>query len=59
MLLLKSCPKCKGDVVEERDYYGTYTQCLQCGYLRDVQPVIKARKASRKRQEREALAAAS
>ncbi len=59
MLLLKSCPKCKGDVVEERDHYGSYTQCLQCGYLRDLQPVAKPQRICRKSEEREVLAAAS
>lgn len=57
MLLLKSCPKCKGDVVEERDRYGSYTQCLQCGYLRDLQPVAKPQRMERKREEREWAAA--
>ena len=36
MLLLKSCPKCHGDIVEERDRCGSYTQCIQCGYTRDL-----------------------
>jgi len=37
MLRLKSCPKCKnGDVTLDRDYYGWYEYCLQCGYMRDL-----------------------
>lgn len=59
MLLLKSCPKCKGDVVEERDHYGSYRQCLQCGCLRDMQTLAKPQPVSRRRERREFLAAAS
>ena len=35
MMRLKSCPKCKtGDIALERDAYGCYMRCLQCGFLR-------------------------
>ena len=33
MLKPKCCPKCRGDVVVERDIYGRYELCLYCGYL--------------------------
>ncbi len=36
MLYLRSCPKCKGDMHADSDIYGTYRQCLQCGYLEDI-----------------------
>jgi ssDNA-binding Zn-finger/Zn-ribbon topoisomerase 1 len=37
MLKLKSCPKCKeGDVTFDRDLYGWYEYCIQCGYTRDL-----------------------
>jgi len=32
----KSCPRCKGAVYLEKDMYGWYEQCLQCGYSRDL-----------------------
>ena len=32
MLWLKGCPRCNGDLNQERDMYGEYTACLQCGY---------------------------
>jgi hypothetical protein len=35
--MLDSCPKCKGRLLLERDNYGLYQQCLQCGYLHDLQ----------------------
>lgn len=37
MLWLKSCPKCKrGDLVSQRDIYGSYLECIQCGYTVDL-----------------------
>ena len=37
MLKLKGCPKCKtGDIAPDRDYYGWYEYCIQCGYIRDL-----------------------
>ncbi len=38
MVMLKSCPRCvTGDVVLDKDMYGHNVQCLQCGYMRDVE----------------------
>lgn len=36
MLKVKSCPKCHGDLVVDRDSYGLYEQCIQCGYTHDI-----------------------
>ena len=36
MLELKACPRCKGDMHANRDMYGSYKECLQCGYMQDV-----------------------
>ena len=33
MYWLKACPRCRGDLHEERDFYGAYVACIQCGYL--------------------------
>jgi len=50
MLKLKGCPRCKGDVVVERDFDGWYEECLQCGYRHDLRietpipPELVARK---------------
>ena len=35
-LILKGCPKCKGDLKLTRDSDGAFISCLQCGLLRDV-----------------------
>ena len=36
MFYLKACPKCHGDMYQERDLYGTFVECLQCGLMKDV-----------------------
>ena len=37
MLKLKECPRCKnGSVALDRDSYGWYEYCIQCGYMRDL-----------------------
>lgn len=42
MLKLKSCPKCKeGDVTFDRDQYGWYQYCIQCGYTQDLMHINK------------------
>jgi len=35
MMWLKACPKCKGDLVLDKDHYGWYKSCIQCGYVQD------------------------
>ncbi len=35
MLYMKACPRCKGDVHMNRDSFGAYAKCLQCGFNRD------------------------
>ena len=32
----KACPKCHGDLYLNKDMYGKYLSCLQCGYMKDV-----------------------
>ncbi len=36
MMYLKGCPRCKGDLQSNRDTYGTYQKCIQCGFIKDV-----------------------
>ena len=33
MFKLKACPRCHGDLFVDRDYYGWYEQCIQCGHM--------------------------
>ena len=39
MMLLKGCPRCRGDLRINRDMYGEYKQCVQCGFMEDMEPV--------------------
>jgi len=39
ILRLADCPKCKGFLMLEKDIHGSYHQCLQCSYIRDLQDV--------------------
>ena len=39
----KRCPKCGGNVYLDRDLYGWYEQCLQCGYTCDLKSIVEAR----------------
>jgi hypothetical protein len=52
---LKACPRCQGDVHINKDMYGEYKECLQCGYMVDIVkpspfaiPEIKAKKKAAK-----------
>ena len=36
MLYLKGCTRCKGDLYLERDGWGAYLHCLQCGRTRHI-----------------------
>ena len=31
-----NCPKCKGSIIVERDWHGTYGSCIMCGYVHEV-----------------------
>lgn len=33
---LKACPRCGGDLARDRDEYGDYDRCFQCGYVADL-----------------------
>lgn len=36
ILYLKSCPRCYGDMYQEKDNYGAYIKCVQCGFTCDL-----------------------
>lgn len=36
MFWLKGCPRCSGDLYSDRDQYGTFVSCLQCGLNREM-----------------------
>jgi len=42
LLRQKSCPRCKtGNVSVDRDQYGWYEYCIQCGYVRDLISMVE------------------
>jgi hypothetical protein len=32
----KACPRCKGDVLLDKDRYGYYLECIQCAHMIDL-----------------------
>ncbi len=46
MIYFKSCNRCQGDMLLERDRYGQYLQCIQCGYETDSLQQAQARHAT-------------
>ena len=36
MFYLKACEKCHGDLYLEKDMYGSFLECIQCGSVKDV-----------------------
>ena len=54
MMRFKNCPRCKGDIQLDRDYYGWYEQCLQCGYMRDL-PRVEQEQLTQEERERKLL----
>ena len=37
MLKLNAGPRCKGDMHANRDLYGSYNGCLQCGHMQYIE----------------------
>lgn len=56
MRRFKVCHRCEGNVLLEKDQYGWYEQCLQCGYLRDLQKLVAANRQPRSERKTEELA---
>jgi ribosomal protein S27AE len=50
MWRFKSCPKCGGDVFIDRDMSGWYEQCLQCGYIHDMETIVEVKEQPRMQQ---------
>ena len=41
MFWLKCCPRCNGDLYEEKDIHGSYINCLQCSnYLTEADQAV-------------------
>ena len=53
MLLLKACPRCRGDLYFDRDFYGQYKQCIQCGHMEDIADAPRSRRRDTARTNRD------
>jgi hypothetical protein len=40
----RRCAKCGGNLYIDRDYHGWYEQCLQCGYMHDLEALYEPKK---------------
>ena len=43
---LKGCKRCGGNLTLERDVYGVYVSCLQCGAVYETQEVRDIRRSN-------------
>ncbi len=43
MIKFKVCPRCNGDLYLNQDNFGKYVNCLQCGYMKDVEMPVLAK----------------
>jgi len=48
----RSCPRCDGDMFIDRDLYGWYEQCIQCGYARNLRSTVKLRQRAWSEEEK-------
>jgi predicted nucleic acid-binding Zn-ribbon protein len=56
MWRMKGCIHCGGDIFIERDQYGWYQGCIQCGRRRELDILAKHKKQSAKEVRDKALA---
>ena len=47
MWKLKGCPRCRGDLLIEKDlFYGWYEKCFQCAFSRDLKKLVETEEVS-------------
>ena len=34
--LPRTCPRCRGSMIIERDWYGSYSTCICCGFVKEA-----------------------
>ena len=42
MSSMKECPRCRGGMFGNRDVYGEYVECIQCGHMINVDRVERS-----------------
>ncbi len=45
MFYFKACTKCRGDLLLDRDSYGDFLKCMQCGTLIEVDVKFRGRRS--------------
>ncbi len=58
MIKFKVCPRCHGDLYLNEDIFGKYLNCLQCGYLKDLETPALTKKETEKKPAAAGLKAA-
>jgi hypothetical protein len=51
MIKFKNCPRCRGDIRIDKDYYGGYENCIQCGYVKDLEELSEFQRKSLRKHE--------
>jgi hypothetical protein len=52
MWKLKKCPRCGGNMFMDRDIYGWYEKCLQCGYCCELRSLDETQQSSVRKDKR-------
>jgi len=58
MWKLKGCNRCGGDVFMDKDEYGWYQECLQCGHRAELPDIAEPRQKLTSPQKEPVLAGA-
>ncbi len=37
MFIFRACSRCRGDIYLDRDIYGDYKKCMQCGLMQYIE----------------------
>jgi len=45
LVYFKACNRCGGDMHDNRDIYGSYRECLACGYMKDLDDPLSVMKS--------------
>jgi hypothetical protein len=43
----RKCPKCGGSLYLDRDQFGFFEQCLQCGLVSDLKEIVEPKNNNR------------
>jgi ssDNA-binding Zn-finger/Zn-ribbon topoisomerase 1 len=52
MIFNKGCPRCGGDVMVDKDMYGTFVKCIQCSRSKHIEAEFPIQDLTRRRYPR-------